>query len=195
MGRSRHDDLNQYARDLIGRKARQLVGRHGFTRDDEEDLQQEMTLRLILRLPKFDARKAKRKTYTSRALDRIAVDLIRFQKREKRDCRLESYSLDERIGDGEGHSIRRGETLSQDEYDFRTEKHTRPESERCDMSMDVWAAISELPQDLEAVTRLLPTHSISEVARVLGLHRDTIHRDRLVRLREIFEDKGLREYH
>ena len=194
MGRSRHDDLNQYARDLIGRKARQLVGRHGFTRDDEEDLQQEMTLRLILRLPKFNPRKASSKTFVSRVIDHIVSDLIRYQKRGKRDYRLESFSLDERTDDGRGHSVGRGDLISQDKYDFRAEKHNRPESERCDMRMDVWAVIAGLPQDLEVVTRLLPTHSISEAARTLGLHRDTIHRDRLVQLRRIFEDEGLREY-
>ncbi len=189
-----HEGFGAYAAHLIKFKARQLVGRVGFTESDREDLEQEMTEDLLRRLPKFDPRKASLHTFVARIVDHKIANLIRYQRQEKRDHRRRAFSLDEFIDDGEGHSISRVETISQDEHDLRAGKYTGPASEREDMRVDVWSVISELPPDLQAVAKLLMTHSITETARELGLHRDTIHRDRMVRLREFFEDGGLRGY-
>ena len=42
-----------------------------------------------------------------------------------------------RYGDGDGGTVERAQTISQDEQDMRAGKHTRPEAERKDMRLDV----------------------------------------------------------
>lgn len=165
-----------------------------MTREDEADLKQEMALGLVLRLPHFDPARASLRTYVSHVLDGIASDFNRSRKREKRDYRLELYSLNECIDDGEGGRVGRGELVSQDEHNFRLGNYTSPATEREDMRLDVWVVVCELPPHLKDVAKLLMKYSISETARRLGLHRDTIHRDRIPKLREFFEERGLKDY-
>ncbi len=107
---------------------------------------------------------------------------------------MEKHSLDERIGDGEGGRVRRGELISQDEYEFDLGNYTSTAIEREDMRLEVWAVVRELPPDLQEVAMLLMKHSVSETARTLGLHRDTLYRDRIPKLREFFEDRGLKDH-
>ena len=55
---NRYEGIDEYAVRIIKHKARQLVGRAGFTESDREDLEQEMMLDLLRRLPKFDPKRA-----------------------------------------------------------------------------------------------------------------------------------------
>jgi len=63
---NRYQGIDDYAVQLIKYKARQLVGRVGFTESDREDLEQEMVLDLLRRLPKFDPKRAGRNTFIAR---------------------------------------------------------------------------------------------------------------------------------
>jgi RNA polymerase sigma-70 factor, ECF subfamily len=194
MEGSKQYALNDYAQKIIRYKAKQLAGKYGFTRDDHEDLCQEMTLDLLVRLPKFNPGKASLNTFIARVVDRKVANLIRFQRQAKRDYRREAPSLNGLIEDGEGHIIPRGETISQDEHDRRTGKYTRAASEREDLRLDAWAAISALPWDLQRLAKLLMTHSIAEAARELGMPRGTLCGTHVVTMRETFGSRGLGEY-
>jgi len=55
MGFENHyEGIDEYAVQLIKYKARQLVGRVGFTESDRDDLEQELMLDLLRRLPKYN---------------------------------------------------------------------------------------------------------------------------------------------
>ena len=55
MGVDNSDDgIDPYAAGLIRFKARQLVGQAGFTASDRNDLEQDLILDLLRRLPKYD---------------------------------------------------------------------------------------------------------------------------------------------
>ena len=60
--------LDDFAVKLIKRKARQLAGRVGFLHADRQDLEQEMALDLLLRLPHFDPTLATRETFVARLI-------------------------------------------------------------------------------------------------------------------------------
>jgi len=190
----KHESLGDYARDTIRHKARQLIGKYGFTRDDYDDLQQEMTLDLLERLPKFDPDKAAHTTFVARVIERKISKLIRHRKQEMRDFRREACSVNEPIEDGNGGTVERGQTISQDEQDLQTGKHSRPEGERIDLRMDMSFVVSGLPPELQRLTELLQAHSSLKVARELGVHRSTLYARDIARLREIFEDQGMKEY-
>jgi len=194
MEDSKQYGLNDYAKNVIRHKARQLIGKYGFTRDDYEDLMQEMTLDLLVRLSKFDRSKASLNTFVARIVDRRISTLIRHRTQDMRDYRREACSLDDPIQDEDGASITRGEMLSQDECDLRAGKHTRPESERIDMRLDVSFVIAELPPELRPLAERLLDQSITEAARELGVPRSTLYETGIARLRNAFEDKGLGEY-
>ena len=186
--------LDGYARDVIRHKARQLIGKYGFTRDDYDDLQQEMMLDLLRRLGKYDPSKAGLSTFVARIVDRKVSTLIRHQRQEKRDYRRQVCSLDAQVEDQDGQARGLDEVLSQDAYDEEVARHDRPEGERLDLRLDLSLALDELPDDLRQLALRLQTRTVTEIARELGVPRSTLYEKGIARLRKIFEDKGLREY-
>jgi len=186
--------LEGYARDVIRHKARQLIGKYGFTRDDYDDLQQEMMLDLLRRLGKYDPSKAGLSTFVARIVDRKVSTLIRHQRQEKRDYRRQVCSLDAKVEDQDGQARGLDEVLSQDAFDDEVARHDRPGAERLDLRLDLTLALDELPDDLRQLALRLQTRTVAEIARELGVPRSTLYEKGIARLRKIFEDKGLREY-
>jgi len=184
--------INDYGEELIHHKARQLVGTAGFTVDDVEDLEQEMRLDLLERLPKFDPNKATYNTFVSRLVERKISNLIRHRTQEMRDFRCEEGSIHDVVesGDSGDEKVERIETVTQDEQDFRLGKHVRSTEERCDLKLDISLVLLKLPPDLRELAELLQAMSITDVARELGIARPTVY-DRLKRLRQAFEELGI----
>ena len=184
--------ITEYAAELIHHKARQLVGTAGFTRDDVEDLEQEMRLDLLERLPKFDPSRATYNTFVSRLVERKISNLIRHRTQEIRDYRCEDGSLHDLVesGDSGDEKVERIETVTQDEQDFRLGKHSRSAEERLDLRLDISLVLSKLPPELRKPAELLQSMSITAAARELGIARSTLY-DRIARLRHIFVDAGL----
>ena len=187
-------ELNEYARTCIHHKARQLVGQAGYTEDDVEDIEQDLTLDLLERLPKFDPAKATFNTFVAQVVARKCCNLVRYRQAEMRDHRREECSLNDEIDDGEGGQVEHVATISQDEHDLRIGKYNRPAEERTDLQLDIAAALDDLPADLRQVAEMLPTMSIAQVARELGIPYSTFYDSHLARLRKAFEKRGLGDY-
>lgn len=194
MENTKQGILNGYARDVIRHKARQLIGKYGFTRDDYDDLQQEMMLDLLRRLGKYHPSKAGLNTFVARIVDRKVSTLIRHQRQKKRDYRQQVCSLDAQVEDQDGQAHRLDEVLSQDAYDAEIARHDRPAAERHDLRLDLKSAFDELPDDLRDLAFRLQTRTVAEIARELGVPRSTLYEKGITRLRKFFEDRGLREY-
>jgi RNA polymerase sigma-70 factor (ECF subfamily) len=186
--------LDGYARDVIRHKARQLIGKYGFTRDDYDDLQQEMMLDLLRRLGKYDPSKAGLSTFVARIVDRKVSNLIRHQRQEKRDYTKQVCPLDAQVEDQDGQVRGLEDVLSQDAYDQEVERHDRPTADRLDLRIDLTLVLDDLPDDLRELARRLQTRTMAEIAREMGVPRSTLYEKGIARLRKIFEDKGLREY-
>ncbi len=190
---NRYQGIDDYAVQLIKYKARQLVGRVGFTESDREDLEQEMVLDLLRRLPKFDPKRAGRNTFIARVVEHKVATIIEAQKAGMRDYRLCSCSLNDRLEDKEGRSIERMETIDQEDYLRRTGKLSRPMSELRNLSIDLRSAVQTLPPELRELCKRLQTESVTEISRDTGIPRGTIY-ESIKKLRAIFEDAGLKDY-
>jgi len=190
---NRYQGIDDYAVQLIKYKARQLVGRVGFTESDREDLEQEMVLDLLRRLPKFDPKRAGRNTFIARIVEHKVATIIEAQKAGMRDYRLCSCSLNDRLEDEEGRSIERMETIDQEDYLRRTGKLSRPMSELRNLSIDLRSAVQTLPPELRELCKRLQTKSVTEISRDTGIPRGTIY-ESIKKLRAIFEDAGLKDY-
>lgn len=189
----KQQELSDYTRTLIRIKARQLVGKAGFTRDDIPDLEQEMMLALWERLPKFDSSKATLNTFSARIIEHKIQNIIRHRKQEIRDFRRESYSLDDSIKGVDGQNIERADLVDKFKVDARRGLHRRTREEQSQLRVDVSIVLSKLPDDLRQVAEHLKTKTPTETAKALGTPRTTIYRH-IEWLQAIFEDKGLRDY-
>jgi RNA polymerase sigma-70 factor (ECF subfamily) len=197
MGFDNHyEGIDEYAVQLIKYKARQLVGRVGFTESDRDDLEQELMLDLLRRLPKFNPDRAQRNTFIARVVDHKIATIIEARKAGLRDYRLCRCSLDDRFEYGEyedGFCIERMEIIDQEDYLMRTGKISRRPSELRDLSIDVRQAIEKLPPELLELCRRLDTDTVTEISRDTGIPRGTIY-ESIKKLRAIFEDAGLKDY-
>ena len=184
---NRFDALDGYALNLIKYKARQLVGRAGFTPSDRDDLEQEMLLDLIQRMPKYDPDRAGARTFIARMVAHKIADIILARKAGMRDFRICFCSLDDHLEDEEGGLI------ALEEYLVRTGKLARPVSERHDLFIDIHKVMARLPPKLRELCRRLKTETVAEIARETGVSRAVIY-ESIKKLRAIFEEAGLRDY-
>jgi RNA polymerase sigma-70 factor, ECF subfamily len=184
-------ELTEYALKLVHLKARHLVGTAGFTRDDVEDIEQELVLDLLARLPQFDPAKASYNTFVARLVDRKISKLVRDRQRERRDPDREDCSLSSLVNEEDGVKAELGDSITQDEHDLRTGKHHRPASERLDMELDVKETLSTLPEELRRVAEVLTAMPVAEAIQALRIPRWKLYEVYLPQLREVFEARGL----
>jgi len=186
-------EIGDYAAKLIRCKARQLVGKAGLTWNDVEDLEQELILHLLERLPKFDPEVAARTTFVAHVVERKISNILRDRMREKRDGRRELGSLNDLIEDDEGETIVRAHTIDQDATDIRMGRRNRTCEEEARLRLDVSLLLSALPDDLHPVAQELLQKTITEAAESLGMPRTTLYYA-IKRLRPLFEKAGLGDY-
>ena len=139
------DGIDPYAAGLIRFKARQLVGQAGFTASDRDDLEQELILDLLRRLPKYDPKRAQRNTFIARVVEHKVATLIEAQRAGIRDYRRCRCSLNDRFEDEDGRSVERVDTFDQEDYLLRTGTQSRPSDELSALAIDVTAVLEGLP--------------------------------------------------
>ena len=194
MGVDNSDDgIDPYAAGLIRFKARRLVGQAGFTASDREDIEQELTLDLLRRLPKYNPKRAQLNTFIARVVEHRLASLIEAQKAGIRDYRRCRCSLNECFEDADGRSVERVDTFDQEDYLLRTGAQSRPSEELNRLAIDVAAVLETLPPELRELCRRLKAETVTEISRDTGVPRGTIY-ESIKKLREIFKDAGLRNY-
>jgi RNA polymerase sigma-70 factor (ECF subfamily) len=198
MGReNRYPELDDFAVRLIRRKARQLAGRVGFLQADRQDLEQEMAVDLLLRLPHYDPGLAKRETFITRLIDHRVATLIEAQKAGVRDFRKRAGSLDERPPGEDGGPVDEPPLLRERDYVRRVIAGARREEERRDLSADIERVLSTLPAggpvDLRVLCERLQSASVSEISREIGVPRSALY-DAIHKLRVLFGRAGLAVY-
>ncbi len=161
MGTDLEITLDEYATTLIRIKARQLIGRYGFSVSDREDIQQELTLDLLTRIRDFDPRKGRPATYIRMVVDRRVATLIRERTSRARDYRRARHSLED-LRDGRDT----GEP-AEPAVDVTAQR---------DLAIDLTDALGVLSDDLRAIAAGLREESAAAVARRYYLSRDRMRR-------------------
>jgi RNA polymerase sigma-70 factor (ECF subfamily) len=187
-----YPQIDRFARSYIRKKARQVVGRAGFTEQDREDLEQELVLRLLQRLPSRDPRRGRSTTFTRLVVDHAVANMLRERGAEKRGTGR-NISLSEPVELPGGRHTELAQVIGQRERDARLGRQSRPAEEGVDLVLDVADLLAKLPAPQRELAERLKSSTIAEVARDLGLPRTTV-ASRVRALRCRFEQAGLREY-
>jgi RNA polymerase sigma-70 factor (ECF subfamily) len=187
-------ELTDYALETVHHKARQLVGKAGYTKDDLDDIKQDLLVDLLERLQRFDSAKATYNMFVACVVDRKISNMLRDHQAEKRDRRREDCSLNDEIDDGDEVPVQRLATMSQDKYDIRTGRSPWSAEEREHLRLDIETVLAGLPPDLRRAAELLQTLPTAQVAREMGVARATFYHKYLKRLRAVFAAKGMRDY-
>jgi len=186
--------LDDYGIELIRHKARQLVGRAGYTEDDRPDIEGDLTLDLLRRLRKFDPSRASRNTFIARVVEHGVARLIERQEAPMRDVRRCTASLNDRIEGEEGEHVERGDLVDQDTYLESIGQPTMPLADRVALRVDLERVLATLtPEMRDLWARRAEGQTFTEISRETGIPRGTLY-DRMKELKRLAEDAGLREY-
>jgi RNA polymerase sigma-70 factor (ECF subfamily) len=184
--------LDDFASRLIRKKARQLVGRAGFTRSDQDDLEQELALKLLKHRAAFDPAQSHWYAFVTTVVERHAATLLRNKQVEKRD-HTRATSLHIIVEDPVNGPSALADTIGQRELDARRGRSSRSDLELAELVQDVAAVLASLPPEWREACERLKRGSVARAARDLGLPRTTLS-SLLRRLRERFEAAGLGDY-
>ena len=147
---------------------------------DFDDLLQECLFHWYLHRSSYrEGKGASAKTYMAKVLKNQLQVILREQQADKRKTVHEAISLDESVGEGET-------TLA----DLLADNQSPDDAIR----LDVEAIVRTLtPLQREVCNLLSQEYSVKRVAELLGKPRTTI-RDEIKRIREIFSQRGLKDY-
>jgi RNA polymerase sigma factor (sigma-70 family) len=163
--KSRPQDLDQDLKDLIRDKVPRLLGCAGYGPDDREEIEQELTVRFMLKLEASPACA----DFPGRTLKQVISNITRDSRAQKRDGgRQASLNQPRRSQSG----------MVSTPADHLTEDRRRHRSiVDADQAVDLREAMTRLPADLRVVVeRLWEGWSVTEIARDLGISRATVYR-------------------
>lgn len=194
MNRDQHVcKIGKYAKGLIHKKAKQLIGRVGFTQSDLEDIQQDLYVKLLKHLAAFDANLAHPNVFITTIVERHVANILRDKSAEKRDHRR-VCSLNIIVGSAEDGAVELSDTVSDREDNARRCRSSRSLQEQTEMRIDIAEHLGKLAEELNRVCkRLMAGDSVSQISRDIGIPRTTL-QDRIRKLRDRFEEDGLKDY-
>ncbi len=168
-------------------KGRQLAGKYGFARYDEEDIQQDLLLDYLQRASSFDPHRCNRRTFARRVFDNRVATIIEAQKAACRDYRRRRISLDQSPDRLDGPQSPR---LDQVLLTVNGACGSQSLAARLNRKLDVERTLIRLPVVLLRVCRLLMAgDTAAVVADTAGTSRATVYR-RLELVRAAFVKAG-----
>lgn len=184
---------SEYVRTLIRVKARQLIRRPGFSRSDQDDIEQELHLHLLGMAKQFDPARGSFNTFANRVVKSAVAMLLRSQSRSKRSPGegVEILSMEMRIEQSDGTPSPLWATISVADLQRRTGNATSSDAEHYELVESVASALEGLPSDLQKVCRSLAERNRSETERELGLSRRAM-KSAMARIRQHFKRAHVR---
>jgi RNA polymerase sigma-70 factor (ECF subfamily) len=180
-----HDGILKYAIKRIHFKARQMLGRNGFTEDDFDDLRQELMLDVLRRLPKFNGNRAGIKVFICHVIDHRIASLIKHQEAGCRDHRRAERSLDDWVHDKGGTWTPFGKTVTEDETLGRLGRDGRSRQEQVELALDTATVLSRLDEGDRELCLELQVKRPLEISREKGVRRAGIY-ERIKAIRNKF---------
>ena len=182
------DGIDSYATQLIQYKARHLIGSYGFTASDREDIEQELILDLLQRLPKYNPDRAKRTTFIARIIDNQIASMIKYRTAQKRDYHLCRCSLNDCRNDEDDESVELLDTIDQDDYFRRIGRERLSTIDQSDIAIDVQRILAGLSPELrDLCEHLMKDKTIRDIAKSTGIPRWKIY-ELINKLRVLFQD-------
>jgi RNA polymerase sigma-70 factor (ECF subfamily) len=184
--------VDRFTQGIIRRKAKQLVGRTGFTEHDREDIQQDLLVRILQGLRRFDPSRGHRNRFITTVAERYVANILRNKQAQKRDHRRVS-SLNQTVETTSGKPVRLERAISDRERNSHLYRHQRSDEELAQLALDMAEVIASLPESWQMLLKLRKTRTMAKIASELGVPRTTLN-DQMRRIRQRFEDAGMREY-
>jgi RNA polymerase sigma factor (sigma-70 family) len=192
--RTTHENngLDEFTLGFVRKRARQLVGRHGFRPCDRQEIEQRLFVKLAKRLHAADPDSPQWKAYVATTVNHGIANMIRDLRAEKRDHRR-SCSIHTIVDQDDNGPVELVDTIGPKEANARLGIAPRDAVALAELCMDVADVMAQLPDDLRELCERLRHDSVSQVARDMGVPRTTVS-TAVGRLRDFFENAGMHWY-
>jgi len=188
---NRYDGIEAYAVTKIRFQARQLSRNQALSASDVEDIEQNLMLDLLGRMPAFDPSKSSKNTFIARVVENHAATLVKAARAEKRGAQIIHESLHSVIHDGVGGPVELGDTISTESGLWHATG--RDWDEVADLRHDLAHAMGDLPSNLVTLCRRLAVGTVTEVSRATGKSRPSIY-DGIAKIRASLKKTGFDDY-
>jgi len=157
---------------------------------DAEDIEQDLRLDLIRRMPRFDATRASFETFADRLIAHRIASLAATTAAKRADRSMKS--LEAPIApDGEVGGLTLADVTPEDAALYTPAALAGADS--TGLGHDVTLLLHALSPGCRAVAIALGNMSVAEAARALGLHRSSVYA-RITLIRSVATSLGLQEY-
>lgn len=185
-------NLSHFARGIVRRKVKQLTRRPEFSDQDREDLEQDLFVRVVQSLQRYDSQQGHINVFVTTVVERYVANLIRDRKVAKRTS-LGIASLNVMVDINDEGPTEFAQTIGDRELDSRLGRERLPQPEVDQLAIDLAEVIATLPEPWRRLLELRKTLSMPEAAREMGIPRTTLN-DWMARIREHFEAAGFRAH-
>ncbi len=184
--------LDAYAEKLVCCTVRQLINWGTFPESDREDLEQELRLAILTRLPQFDPGKAKLTTFVARVVENRVKDLLRHRQAEMRAVSREGRSLGDAVETNDGAEPF-GNMLTDADRTRRFGQSPLSDEERACLLVDLSRVLDTLAGELRQLCEELKTRTVTQIAAERKVQRLTVYQ-RVWRIRKLFRRASLGDY-
>lgn len=185
--------IDSFTEGYVKKCVRRLIGTFGITESDAEDIQQILFLKLARHLPCDDPDSPQWKAFVATTVKRCIANIVRDRRAEKRDHRR-VRSIHVVIGIDDEGPVELADTIGDHEVPSRRLRSRRDDQELASLRLDLDERIAELPDERHReFMQRLKHDSILQIARDMDVPPTTLG-SWLRKLRQTFEDTGLRDY-
>ncbi len=190
MSSNRYGGVDSYAAFFIAYKAKTLTRSPFFTRDDFEDLQQELMLAYLHAWPDFDESKGNPKSFVKAIVNNCAGMIIREAESQMRWTGQKELSLSTIIGSDD--SAMEMMDIISGEHSIWGDPFASDSHMAVEQNMDIQKLLEAMPEEIRMTYELLKDQSITEAANATGIPRTTLS-SKAKRLRQYLEELRLKE--
>lgn len=156
--------------------ARQLHRKPAFRSSEVEDLQQELSLRLLAKAHLYDPSRGAMSTFIKAVLNTAAAMMLRESRRLKRAPECTNISLSDELASENCRAVRLGDALTSADRNRRTGNAERNPTHDRETVEALQHALTTLSPEHAAIVRgWLKAGNISGTARLLRIRRSGIH--------------------
>ena len=183
-----------YAAKLIKFKAKQLVGKYGFTDADREDVEQMLLLHLWRRWSSYNP-DLHPDAFAKVVVRNAVASLVERQRAIKRGGGRRQLSLNDAIRKEkeDDRTSERGDLVDQDSALRRLGRTHRHFTDEADLRGALKEVRDSLPPEAQELVDLLAKYNPTEISQATGIPRGTLF-DRILKLRKPFSEAGLEEF-
>ncbi|MDP8228353.1 MAG: sigma-70 family RNA polymerase sigma factor [Candidatus Electryoneaceae bacterium] len=187
-GRTDVDCYQEVDLQFIRKSIKRMIHRIGWI-DETADLEQDIWLYVLQRLPKHDPDKSDMQPFIILLIKHKIADMFKSWNGAKRSWHRAMVSLNDSIVDECGNTVERWECVDQSSH----LGFYRSEQDRQDLKIDMDSVMSSLPEKLQFIATQLQERSITEISRQFGIPRSSLYNS-IKRLRGMLEEAGISDY-